>query len=134
MAGETELGRLLAGMAPRLHADEFVFCTAPAEAIHPLCAETVGLFCEDEGYSVILPRQAAERAGLVGAFPSRMITLGVDSSLDAVGFLAAVLERLASAGISVNPIAGFHHDHLFVPAARADAAMATLHALAAEHR
>jgi hypothetical protein len=37
---------------------------------------------------------------------------------------------LARAGIGVNPVAGFYHDHLFVPAARAGEAMAVLRALA----
>jgi hypothetical protein len=55
-----------------------------------------------------------------------MITLNVFSALDAVGFLAAVTARLANAGISVNPVSGFHHDHLFVPADRAEEAMRLL--------
>jgi hypothetical protein len=63
-----------------------------------------------------------------------MITLNVHSSLDAVGFLAAITTRLAAAGMGVNPISAFFHDHLFVPAERADEAMAILKTLAAENR
>ncbi|MEY9903549.1 hypothetical protein ABIA44_007723 [Bradyrhizobium sp. USDA 329] len=59
-------------------------------------------------------------------FPSRLITLTVHSALDAVGLLAAITARLAEAGISVNAVSAFHHDHLFVPADRADEAMAVL--------
>ena len=55
-----------------------------------------------------------------------MITLTVHSALDAVGFLAAITARLAEAGISVNAVSAFHHDHLFVPVDRADEAMALL--------
>ena len=55
-----------------------------------------------------------------------MITLNVHSALDAVGFLAAVVSLLASAGISVNAVSAYHHDHLFVPVARADEAMRLL--------
>ena len=134
MAGETELGKLLAGMMPELQPGEFVFCTVPPERVAGLPAEPVGWFREAEGVAVILPRGDAESAGLAGAFPCRMITLGVHSSLDAVGFLAAVLARLAAAGISVNPVAGYHHDHLFVPTASAEAALEVLRALAAENR
>jgi hypothetical protein len=134
MAGETDLDKLLAGMTPQLQPGEFVFCTAPAEWIESLRAEAVGLFREAEGITAILPRRAAEQAGLDCAFPSRLITLGVHSSLEAVGFLAALLARLASAGVSVNPVAGCYHDHLFVPVDSADAAMAALRTLAAEHR
>jgi hypothetical protein len=37
-----------------------------------------------------------------------------------------VTARLAEAGIAVNPVSGFHHDHLFVPEDRAEAAMEVL--------
>jgi len=63
-----------------------------------------------------------------------MITLNIHSSLEAVGFLAAITTRLASAGMGVNPVSAFYHDHLFVPADRADEAMALLTQLAEESR
>jgi hypothetical protein len=53
----------------------------------------------------------------------------VRSSLAAVGFLAAVTRALAGAGISANPVSGFHHDHLFVPWDRREEALAVLEAL-----
>jgi hypothetical protein len=40
-----------------------------------------------------------------------------------VGFLAAITGRLADAGISVNPVSAFYHDHLFVPEHKADEAL-----------
>ena len=52
------------------------------------------------------------------------------SALDAVGLTAAVSTALADAGISCNVLAGFHHDHLVVPADRATDALALLSALA----
>lgn len=52
-----------------------------------------------------------------------MITLTVHSSLEAVGFLAAVTGRLTEAGISVNAVSAFYHDHLFVPEHRAGEAL-----------
>jgi hypothetical protein len=42
-----------------------------------------------------------------------MITLNVYSSLEAVGFIAAVGAKLNKIG--VNPVSGFFHDHCFVP-------------------
>ena len=55
-----------------------------------------------------------------------MISLTVHSSLDAVGFLAAITTKLAQSGISVNPVSAFYHDHLFVPVNRADEAVSLL--------
>jgi hypothetical protein len=59
-----------------------------------------------------------------------MITLEIHSSLEAVGFLAAITARLAEAGMGVNPVSAFHHDHLFVPAERAAEALRILEAVA----
>jgi uncharacterized protein len=118
MAGEHNLEILLRSMAPVLHPGEFVFCTGPA-----IMGDPIATFREGEGWSVILRRAEAERLGLAYAFPCRMITLTVHSSLDAVGFLATVTGDLAVAGISVNVVSAFHHDHLFVPSARAEQAL-----------
>jgi len=57
------------------------------------------------------------------------ITLGVHSSLEAIGLTAAISAALATRGISANIVAAFHHDHLFVPWGRRDEAMAALHEL-----
>jgi GNAT superfamily N-acetyltransferase len=66
------------------------------------------------------------RLGLAAEYRCAWITLRVASSLAAVGMLARVTAALARRGISVNPVAGFHHDHLFVPHDRAADAMAAL--------
>ncbi|RPI21034.1 MAG: ACT domain-containing protein, partial [Acidobacteria bacterium] len=49
--------------------------------------------------------------------------------LEAVGLIAAVSGKLADAGIPTNPVSAFHHDHLFVPAAQAETAVAALKSL-----
>lgn len=54
------------------------------------------------------------------------------SSLEAVGLTAAVAARLAEPGISANVVAGFFHDHVFVPWARREEAVEALWGLAAE--
>jgi uncharacterized protein len=48
------------------------------------------------------------------------------SALDAAGLTAAISTALADAGLSCNVIAGYHHDHLLVPADRAPEALAVL--------
>lgn len=128
MPGETDLARLLAGMTPRLDETVHVFAILPAGRPEPDGA--LMRFAEAEGTTLVLPRADAERAGLAFTFPCRRIVLEVHSSLEAVGFLAAILPRLAAAGIGVNPVSAFHHDHLFVPEERAAEALAILRALA----
>jgi hypothetical protein len=129
MSGETDLARLLAAMHPALDDRTWVFCVAPGGAPPDAALAPVATVQEDEGWTAIVPRDRADAAGLRydGAF--RRITLTVHSSLSAVGFLAAVTRALAAAGIACNPVSGVHHDHLFVPAERADEALAVLRAL-----
>ena len=120
MSGETDLNRLIATMRPELRDGTYVFVTMPLDGADPVGLGAVMSFHEDEGVTMIVPDHAASTAGLVGVFPCRMVTLTVHSALDAVGFLAAITTRLAAAGIGVNAVSAFFHDHLFVPAERAD--------------
>ena len=131
MPGESHLPTLLRTMRPVLREGEFVYCLAPP-GLDPSTLAPVCGFREEEGLTLILPRGAADEAGIPYEGAWRMITLTVQSSLAAVGFLAVVTVRLAAEGISVNPVAAFHHDHLFVPADRAGDAMRALRALSEE--
>jgi hypothetical protein len=132
VAGIDDLQQLLAGMEPELRDGEFVFCTlANGNIADHARLDPLGMFREAEGLTLILPRETAEREGLAGA-PMRMITLTVHSSLEAVGLTAAFSTRLAREGIGANVVAAFHHDHIFVPAADAEKAIAALKALQRE--
>lgn len=134
MGGETNLQRLLAGMHPVLRPGIFVFCTLPAADVPPPGLDPLMIFREAEGRTLILSEAEASGAGLAPAFRCRMITLEIHSSLDAVGFLAAITTRLAAAGMGVNPVSAYFHDHLFVPAERAEEAVRILEDLAAGNR
>jgi len=134
MSGETDLQTLLASMRPRLDDRVFVFASATPGQPLPQEAGIVMRFSEREGTTLVLPMEDATRLGIEGTFPCRMITLDIHSSLEAVGFLAAILPRLAAAGIGVNPVSAFHHDHLFVPSDRAEDALAILSGIAVEAR
>ena len=125
---ETDLNRLIAGMSPTLAPDVYVFTTSQAPPDIP----AVMRFEEAEGVTLITTRKAAEAAELSYEFPCRMITLNVLSSLEAIGFIAAVATRLAAEGMGVNPVAGFHHDHIFVPEDRARDALRVLIAMASD--
>jgi hypothetical protein len=83
-------------------------------------------FTEAEGTTLILLKSDADAAGIAYEFPSRMITLNVHSSLDAVGFIAHIATQLARHNMGVNPVSGFYHDHLFVPLGREADAMQIL--------
>jgi uncharacterized protein len=58
------------------------------------------------------------------------ITLTVHSALEAVGLTAAFSKALADVNISCNVVAGYYHDHIFVPQQDAEKAMAVLESLA----
>jgi hypothetical protein len=126
MPGERDLKTLLLNMKPELHEGIFVFCRIAEDTEIPATLEPKCIFREREGTTLVLRRDEAESAALPHQFRSRLITLTVHSSLEAVGFLAAVTGRLAEAGISVNAVSAFHHDHLFVPQHRADEALQLL--------
>jgi hypothetical protein len=130
MTGETDLKKLLGSMTPELLLGVHVFATLAPGIPQPEGLEPVMLFREREGTTLILREEDAKAAGLEATFRCRMVTLNIHSSLEAVGFLAAITTRLATAGMGVNPVSAFYHDHLFVPADRAEEAMGLLRQLA----
>ena len=125
MSGETDLQKLLKGLKPKLNEGEFVFCTLPSsqntDTLDPLC-----LFDEEEGTTVIIPKQQADDAALTYSSVFAWITLTVHSSLEAVGLTAAVSSALAKENISSNMVAAYYHDHLFVPKQVAEKAIKIL--------
>jgi hypothetical protein len=131
MAGEHDLKRLLAEMSPVLDPATYVYVTLPNRDVPSALAPRM-IMQEAEGTTIVITQEAADQAGLDHVFACRMITLNVHSALDAVGFLARITARLAGLGMGVNPVAGYFHDHLFVPAKRADDAMTALREMARE--
>lgn len=125
MGGEQNLDILLWAMTATLHDGVHVFATV-AKGHVPGGLHAVMQFDEQEGTTLILLKPEAEADGITHAFPCRMITLNVHSSLEAVGFIARIATELAKRGMGVNPVSGFYHDHLFVPLGREQEAMAIL--------
>jgi hypothetical protein len=123
MPGERDLKTLLLNMTPEMHEGIFVFCSVAEETEIPATLKPKYIFREREGTTLVLRQEEAESAALPYQYASRLITLTVHSSLEAVGFLAAVTGRLAEAGISVNAVSAFYHDYLFVPPHRAEEAL-----------
>jgi hypothetical protein len=119
MAAVIDLTQMLRGMDPVLHAEPYVYSVQPARV--PGAFATVA---EDEGLTVIAPLSV-----LPGGPSWARISLTLHSDLAAVGLTAALARALADCGISANVVAGFHHDHIFVPWDRRHDAMEALRAL-----
>lgn len=131
MSGEIGLQNLIRKMQPQLQAGEYVFCSVPTYQV-PEDIEPIGIFREAEGITLIITRQQAEKLSLPYPFIAAWIILTVHSSLAAIGFTAAISERLAIAGISCNVIAAYYHDHLFVELQDAQRTMKILTAMSNE--
>lgn len=138
--GKTDLQDLLRSMKPTLEPETYVFGHIPAKTdsdsrnvLKLLAGLPVQMmFKETEGWTAIMGKTEAESIQLKSTFPCIKITLNVHSSLDAVGFLAAITTELTKIGIGCNPVSGYFHDHLFVPAGKEGVVMEALLGMAAE--
>ncbi|MEW1659020.1 MULTISPECIES: ACT domain-containing protein [unclassified Streptomyces] len=128
MTGESDLQKLLSGMRPELNPGRYVFTMV--EGGVPSGVAPVVTVAEREGLTVVVPLEEADAAGMAYDYVAGWITLRVHSALEAVGLTAAISRELSDAGLSCNVVAGFHHDHLFVPYQHADRAVALLESLA----
>jgi hypothetical protein len=123
--GETDLSTLLETLSVERRPGVFTYVAV--EVPTPgLLAAAHALVVEGELTTLVIPRESAERAGLPVTVELAWLTLAVHSSLEAVGLTAAVSTRLARENIACNILAGYHHDHLLVPVARAGDALAVL--------
>ena len=126
---------MITGMNPVLEGANYCFVSVPEGYRSRRIAEVaMASFLEDEGWSFIVTPEAARAFDLPVGPLFRRIVLTVDSALDGVGLTAAVSGKLAGSGIACNMVAAFHHDHIFVPAAHAEQALALLLELQAEAR
>jgi hypothetical protein len=124
--GETDLQRLLAGLAPELLANP---CAIRSQGTGmPLPADAIMAFREAEGMTVIAPFDADAHESEDAQWAQ--ITLRIHSSLEAVGLMAAIAAALAARGIPCNVVSAYYHDHVFVPWARRNDAVEALRELA----
>ena len=125
--GVSELDALIRDMAPVADPMDYVFATLDDGRENALLAQALMMFREDEATTLILPASAIAGDDELAGLPRyRRLTLTVHSSLDAVGLTSAVSRALTEAGIAANVVAAYYHDHVFVPAADASRALATL--------
>ena len=125
------LQELIKQLSPTLDSTTYVYCTVPKakygelEHLKPIVS-----IAELEGLTLVIPLDQAKAEGLDYYRVFRRITLEGHSSLEALGLTSVVTSLLAERGITTNVIAGFYHDHMFVPSDRTDEAMAALKELA----
>lgn len=128
MGPEKDLHSLLKNMTPVKQAGVYVFVSVPDDFQIPF-NEIIASFREDEGLSLILSKEKADSLGLEYYFEACWISLTVHSSLEAVGLTAAISSELTKHNIPCNVVAGYHHDHLFVPVKHAGHTIEILNAL-----
>ena len=123
----SDLAVLLATMEPQLYPGEYGFaCVMVLPAGCPVFATVA----EDEGLTLVAKVSDLVAAGIAYQGAWARISLTVQSDLAAVGLTAAIATALTGQGISANVIAGYHHDHFFVQAGRAEKAVAVMRGLA----
>ena len=128
MAAERDLPTLLTTMDPVVRPGAYAYVVAPP-GLDPTAVGALATVVEPEGTTLVLPLEQAAQLGLHHDGTFGWITLRVHSALDAVGLTAAVSTALATADISCNVLAGYHHDHLLVPLAQLDRAILALQRL-----
>ncbi len=120
--GETDLDAMLSTLAVQRRPGVFAYIAVQVPT-PGLIAAAHAVVKEGRLTTIVLPVDAAERAGQATDLRFAWLTLTVQSSLDAVGLTAVVSARLAAVGIPCNVLAGYHHDHLLVPTDRVDDAI-----------
>jgi uncharacterized protein len=143
--GELSLWTLLRTLTIVQHPATYVFATVPTSTQLPFPLSDVLLIFREpctssstthstnataaEMTTLILTQDIAITHSVDHTFPSKMLTCNVHSSLDAVGFMAEMSRVLTEEGIGCNVIAGYFHDHLFVPVDKVGDAVRVLEGL-----
>jgi hypothetical protein len=120
----------------------YVVLKLPAAAITPaasIIAELGEPFCalivDKDEVTLVVPHDVPVEFGarLRGheaiAYQYRLITIDAVLPPDLVGFMAKISAALADAGVTLLPYAAFSRDHLLVPEAQFETAMAALQKL-----
>lgn len=125
--GETDLQRLLGGLAPELAERPRAIRSQAADVAVP--ADAIMSFRENEGITTIVVVDEHALDESAGEPLWAQITLRIHSSLEAVGMMAAIAAALTTRDIPCNAVSAYYHDHLFVPWPRRDDTLAALREL-----
>lgn len=123
--GETDLAKMLATLAVQRRPGVYTYVAV--EVPTPgLLAAADAMVVEGQLTTLVIPVEAAARAGLPVTVEMAWLTLTVQSSLEAVGLTAAFSAALGKRNIACNVLAGYHHDHILVPVDQVDDAIDAL--------
>ena len=132
MSGESDLETLLKTLKVIRHDGVWRFHTFSNSFVDVMkLAFWFGWFAkvsilESEGASLVLPAYKSTPPDNRWVW----LEMSVHSDLNAVGFLARIAAALSEAGVPCNAVAGYYHDHIFVPEDKADVAVAAIEGLA----
>jgi hypothetical protein len=127
--GEHDLQRMLASLDIDQRPGLFTFVSGDYPVLKGRAHATIA---ETEGPTYIVTVDDAISADAPVDFVGVWLTLSVWSSLTSVGLTAAFSSALAGAGVPCNVLAGYHHDHVIVPADQADEAVRVLRRLSSQ--
>jgi uncharacterized protein len=113
----SDLSELLRNINPVLSDETFFLCFS-AKDNPKFRSKAIGFFQEQEGMTYIF-KNIDVPLQITKSEPQALITLNVNSDLQAVGFIAKISSILAEHHISINVISAFHHDHLFIAKSKA---------------
>ena len=121
------LHEMIAQMSPRLAPDPYVMLSLPKSEVTERHLDLAfASIREDEGITLVMTADKTAEINQASCELFRLITLEVHSDLMAVGLTAAVAQTLAAVDIPCNVLAGYFHDHILVPDALAESALAQL--------
>ena len=125
MAGETDLGAILRTLTVERREGTYVYATVPAGRSLP-DVPLSAMVAEVEGTTIVVDRDVAVGAGVDFEYEAAWLTVTAHTSLEAVGLTASISTAFAMRDLPCNIIAGYHHDHLLVPLARVEDAVAAI--------
>ena len=125
-----ELKDILGNLKPRILEGSFVFTTSNDELVHLMKTfKPIATFREEEGITLVISKDEADKFNLKYDSLFRCISLGVHSSLNSYGLISSISSELTKKKISSNVFSGFYHDHIFVQADLADTAIQVINSL-----
>ena len=125
-----ELKDILGNLKPRILEGSFVFTTSNDELDHLMKTfKPIATFREEEGITLVISKDEADRFNIKYDSLFRCISLGVHSSLNSYGLISSISRELTKKKISSNVFSGFYHDHIFVQADLADTALQVINSL-----